>query len=144
MFLLHFFQWFFTVFLKFFHSSFSLFQRFVPHIHLLLVIWQLDNHKNDSTLLGDCIESANALVTRLQKWSERRGIDQFQAKAYFFQCQAVCAAGISCQTLFNFWHQAIRTAILRSNVHSQACLYNLQRVVRIKYREVLFMLKKQF
>lgn len=95
------------------------------YIHLLLVIWQLDNHKNDSTLLGDCIESANALVTRLQKWSERRGIDQFQAKAYFFQCQAVCAAGISCQTLFNFWHQAIRTAILRSNVHSQACLYNL-------------------
>lgn len=24
-----------------------------------------------------------------------------------------------------FWHQRIRTAILRSNVHSQACLYNL-------------------
>jgi len=95
------------------------------YIHLLLVIWQLDNHKNDASLLGDCIESANALVTRLQKWSERRGIDHFQAKAYFFQCQAVCAAGISCQTLFNFWHQAIKTAILRSNVHSLACLYNL-------------------
>merc|ERR1712226_757614 len=95
------------------------------YVHLLLVIWQLDNHKQNPELLGDCIESANALVTRLQKWSERRGIDQFQAKAYFFQNQAVSAAGIQMQSLFNFWHQAIKTAILRSNVHSQATLYNL-------------------
>ena len=107
------------------NNKLSIWKNVLFYIHLLLVIWQLDNHNNDATLLGDCIESANALVTRLQKWSERRGIDQFQAKAYFFQCQAVCAAGISCQTLFNFWHQAIKTSILRSNVHSQACLYNL-------------------
>lgn len=95
------------------------------YVHLLLVIWQIDNHNGKTDLLGDCIESANALVTRLAQWSERRGIDQFQARAYFFQVQAVTAAGMNISSLFNFWHQGIKTAMLRANVHSQATLYNL-------------------
>jgi len=106
-------------------GSFSHLPEADAYVHLLLVIWLLDNYEGKSEMLGDCIESANALVTRLGQWSERRGIDAFQAKAYFFQAQAISAAGMSLSKLFSFWHKSIRTAILRSNVHSQATLYNL-------------------
>jgi len=97
------------------------------YIHLLLVIWLFDQAKssNSSELLGDCIEAANVLVTRLSEWSDRGGIDQFQARAYFFQAQALESAGMSLQSCVAFWHQHIRTAILRSHTHSQAILYNL-------------------
>jgi len=95
------------------------------YCHLLLVLWLLDNKDNRSEAIGDGIEAANALVDRLSKWHERRGMDFFEAKAYFFQAQMLSTAGIKLQSLTGFWHLRIRTAILRSNVHSQASLYNL-------------------
>jgi len=95
------------------------------YIHLLLVIWLLDNQTGVAEMLGDCIEAANALIARLSQWSERRGIDHFQARAYFFQAQALSTAGVNLSSLFGTWHKGIKTAMLRSNVHSQATLYNL-------------------
>lgn len=95
------------------------------YVHLLLVLWLLDNKESRVDALGDGIEAANALVSRLSEWNERRGMDFFEAKAYFYQAEMICKAGLGLKSLTTLWHVRIRTAILRSNVHSQACLYNL-------------------
>ena len=97
------------------------------YIHLLTVIWLFDQSKSEKSaeMLGDCIEAVNVLVTRLSEWSDRGGIDQFQARAFFFQAQALEQAGMSLQSCIAFWHQHIRTAILRAHTHTQAILYNL-------------------
>lgn len=55
------------------------------YCHLLLVLWLLDNKNNRKEALGDGIEAANALVARLSEFNERRGMDFFEAKAYWIR-----------------------------------------------------------
>lgn len=95
------------------------------YIHLLMTLYLFDNKEDRSEALGDGIECISALVTRLASHNERRGMDFFEAKSYFYQAEFLSKAGINLSQMLSFWQQKIRTAILKSNVHTQASLYNI-------------------
>jgi len=99
-------------------KSSSLLPEVDTYLHLLLLVYLIDNNRNDEGV--KCAEALMKKVTSLN----RRTLDMLAAKCYFYYSRAYELSN-QLEKIREFLHSRLRTCTLRNDYEGQAVLLNL-------------------